>query len=63
MRQWRQEMADADRLVQAAGDLSAPVAAGWGSVRSHLLKVIQEYARNNGHADILRERIDGLRGE
>ncbi len=23
----------------------------------------QEYARHNGHADIVRERIDGLRGE
>jgi hypothetical protein len=28
-----------------------------------LIKVIQEYARHNGHADLLRERIDGATGE
>jgi hypothetical protein len=32
-------------------------------VRWNLLKVIQEYARHNGHADLLRERIDGATGE
>jgi hypothetical protein len=25
--------------------------------------MIEEYARHNGHADILRERIDGVTGE
>lgn len=24
--------------------------------------MVQEYARHNGHADLLRERIDGLTG-
>jgi hypothetical protein len=24
--------------------------------------VIEEYARHNGHADLLRERIDGVTG-
>ncbi len=27
-----------------------------------LLHVIEEYARHNGHADLLRERIDGVVG-
>ncbi|MTV24924.1 DUF664 domain-containing protein [Nitriliruptoraceae bacterium ZYF776] len=31
-------------------------------MRSLLLHVIQEYARHNGHADLLREAIDGTRG-
>jgi hypothetical protein len=33
------------------------------SVRASLLKVVQQYARHNGHAGIIRERIDGARGE
>jgi hypothetical protein len=27
-----------------------------------LIHMIEEYARHNGHADILRERIDGATG-
>jgi uncharacterized damage-inducible protein DinB len=33
------------------------------SLRWVYLHMIQEYARHNGHADILRENIDGLTGE
>jgi len=32
------------------------------SVRFLYLHLIQEYARHNGHADLLRERIDGVTG-
>jgi hypothetical protein len=32
------------------------------SLRSVLVKMIAEYARHNGHADLLRERIDGTTG-
>jgi hypothetical protein len=32
------------------------------SLRLVLLHVIQEYARHNGHADLLREGIDGVAG-
>ncbi len=28
-----------------------------------LVHMIEEYARHNGHADLLRERIDGVTGE
>jgi uncharacterized damage-inducible protein DinB len=33
------------------------------SVRWVLVHMIEEYARHNGHADLLRERIDGSKGE
>ena len=33
------------------------------NVRWVYLHMIEEYARHNGHADLLRERIDGLTGE
>jgi hypothetical protein len=33
------------------------------SVRWVLVHMIEEYARHNGHADLLRERIDGATGE
>jgi hypothetical protein len=39
--------------------------AAWGrrvSVRWVYLHMIEEYARHNGHADLLRERIDGVTG-
>jgi hypothetical protein len=63
MRRWREERANADALLADCEDPSAMVATGWNTVRWHLLKVIQEYARHNGHADLIRERIDGVRGE
>ncbi len=28
-----------------------------------LVHMIEEYARHNGHADLIRERIDGVTGE
>ena len=33
------------------------------SVRWVLVHLIEEYARHNGHADLIRERIDGVTGE
>ena len=32
------------------------------SLRWILVHLIEEYARHNGHADIVRERIDGVTG-
>jgi hypothetical protein len=38
----------------------------WGpeppSLRWILVHMIEEYARHNGHADLIRESIDGARG-
>lgn len=31
-------------------------------VARHLLNMIEEYARHNSHADLIRESIDGLVG-
>jgi len=33
------------------------------SLRGILLHMIEEYARHNGHADLLREAVDGVTGE
>ncbi|MFD1932594.1 MULTISPECIES: DinB family protein [Nonomuraea] len=33
------------------------------SLRWIMVHMIEEYARHNGHADLLRERIDGVTGE
>jgi hypothetical protein len=33
------------------------------SVREVLVHMVEEYSRHNGHADLLRERIDGRVGQ
>jgi Protein of unknown function (DUF664) len=40
---------------------SAPGAPG--DIRWIYLHMIGEYARHNGHADLIRERIDGVIGD
>jgi len=62
---WREEVAFAE---QFAGDTDLgfvgvdsdgqPI-----SLRELLVHMIEEYARHNGHADLLRERIDGRIGQ
>lgn len=39
-----------------------PVAGAEVGLRRVLIHLIEEYARHNGHADILRERIDEVTG-
>jgi hypothetical protein len=46
-----------DRLTQPWPDGRAP------SLRRLLIDIIEEYARHVGHADLIRESIDGLVGE
>jgi uncharacterized protein DUF664 len=60
---YRAEVARA-REVCAAADLDATFDAEGTtfSVRWVYLHMIEEYARHNGHADLLRERIDGATG-
>jgi hypothetical protein len=60
---WLDERAQADRLLSSTGPLGAIVAGNRFSVRWNLMKLIGEYARHNGHADIIRQRIDGATGE
>jgi Protein of unknown function (DUF664) len=59
---------DADWVLAAADldDLSAHPSRRTGepfSLRWILLHLIEEYARHNGHADLIRESIDGQVGE
>ncbi len=61
-RRWREEAELTDRFVAASPDLGAPIADG-GQLRELLTMQITEYARHCGHADLLRERIDGRVGQ
>ena len=52
----------------ADGDLGRLARRTWPdgrapSLRWILVHLIEEYARHNGHADLLRESVDGLTGE
>jgi uncharacterized damage-inducible protein DinB len=61
---WRSECADARKRAAAAPSLD--VTGSWRgnqfSLRWIMVHMIEEYARHNGHADLLRERIDGTVG-
>lgn len=62
---WRAEVAFADRFVATAPDLDLTgdePGEGPVSLRWVLMHMVEEYARHNGHADLLREQIDGLVG-
>src|SRR5690348_8164629 len=62
-----QRACDESRAVVAGTDLGATFThARWNeqiSLRWVLTHMIEEYARHNGHADLLREAIDGATGE
>jgi uncharacterized damage-inducible protein DinB len=63
---WRIEMDATDALVAETEDLgtmSASTAAEPIALREVLVHLIEEYARHCGHADLLRERIDGRVGQ
>lgn len=62
LQRWREEQAEADSLLLQP-KLTDKCPGNGRSVRSNLMKVIGEYARHNGHADLIRERIDGSTGE
>ena len=65
---WRREVARgrelcAGRSLEDTGRIAdGPMAGVEVSLRWILIHLIEEYARHNGHADILRERIDGVTG-
>jgi uncharacterized damage-inducible protein DinB len=59
---WRSEVEFAERFVADADDLGM-IGADGDSLREVLVHMIEEYARHNGHADLLRERIDGRVGQ
>jgi uncharacterized damage-inducible protein DinB len=55
----------ADRMIAEADDLGRVIEYHHGrlSLRELLVHMIEEYARHNGHADLLRECIDGRVGQ
>lgn len=63
---WRSEVDAARAIVAGAASLDAvsvnpdrpPTSLRW-----ILIHMVEEYSRHNGHADFLRERIDGVVGE
>jgi uncharacterized damage-inducible protein DinB len=63
---WHAEVGHARRLEAAAKSLDVEVYVdNWGedvSLRMIMLHMMHEYARHNGHADLLREGIDGVTG-
>jgi hypothetical protein len=57
---WREECRLADEAIAAAPSLDAGARR---PLRWCLVKLATEYARHTGHADLLRERIDGVVGD
>src|SRR5438132_6671211 len=56
-------LAEVEHCRNAAAGVSLDTVIGERSVRWIYLHMLEEYARHNGHADLLRERIDGATGE
>lgn len=61
---WHTECEVSRAIVAAASldDLGRTAAGEPTSLRRILVYVLAEYARHNGHADLLRERLDGATG-
>jgi hypothetical protein len=60
---WEREKRGADERIEQHASLDSIGAGNGRSLRWNLQKLIGEYARHNGHADLIRERIDGQTGE
>jgi uncharacterized damage-inducible protein DinB len=63
---WKAQIAAADEWLDGPVDLDAVVLTPRGekaSVREILIHMVEEYARHCGHADLLRECIDGRTGQ
>ena len=66
--QWRAQIAAADEWLDGRRSTWAPIVPyaarrATASVRDILIHMIEEYARHCGHADLLRECIDGRTGQ
>ena len=68
---WEEMVARSRAFVDeayAAGGMALPAAQPWDDGRAPSLRwivchMIEEYARHNGHADLIREQLDGSTGE
>lgn len=60
LERWRAECANSDRIIDAHETDEA--SATWRSLRVAMQSLNYEYARHCGHADVLRELLDGRTG-
>jgi hypothetical protein len=68
---WQDAVAQSRALTAKAladGGLDHPAAFSWPdgrtpSLRRFIMDMVEEYARHVGHADLIRESVDGLVGE
>ena len=63
---WRAEVAFAEQFVAESPNLDITCDEEWRgklSLRWVLVHMVEEYARHNGHADLLRQLIDGRVGQ
>ncbi|MFC6240552.1 DinB family protein [Knoellia sp. 3-2P3] len=62
---WREEVAFAEQWVRGNPDMALEVTHHGDTVsaRDVLVHMVEEYARHCGHADLLRECIDGRTGQ
>ncbi len=62
---WREEVAHAREVYERYDDLGTLVGpeGDRSELREIVVHLIEEYARHCGHADLLRERIDGRTGQ
>jgi uncharacterized damage-inducible protein DinB len=64
---WRAEVERCCEIIESATDLgetsAAPHHGEFPTMRWILVHMVEEYARHCGHADLIRERIDGARGD
>ncbi|MFI1354692.1 DinB family protein [Streptomyces sp. NPDC020898] len=62
---WRAEVAFAQSVVEKAPNFDVTIDDDGepATLRDIVVHMIEEYARHNGHADFLRERIDGRVGQ
>lgn len=63
---WRAEVANSEGFVSETSDLGVRGLSPDGhrpQLREVMIHMIEEYARHCGHADLLRERIDGRVGQ
>ena len=66
LRDYQAAIQDSDRAIRAAGDpdarFSVPVDGNRHALRWVIAHMTSETARHAGHADILREQLDGTTG-
>lgn len=65
---WQRAVSRSRHTAESASGLDSPAARHWPdgqcpSLRWIMVHMIEEYARHNGHADMIRESIDGSTGE